>query len=54
MMKCENCPYYTLEGVETDMNWCKLYSAQAPVEGCEKERDAYLKDQELMQSFMEK
>jgi hypothetical protein len=41
-----------LEGVKYDMNWCKLYSAAAPVEGCEGERDAYLEQQEMMQDFL--
>lgn len=44
-MKCDSCPYYGLEGLEYNMNWCKLYSAKAPVEGCEAERDVYLKQQ---------
>jgi hypothetical protein len=42
MMKCENCPFYVLEGVQNDMKWCKLYNAEAPVEGCENERDALI------------
>jgi hypothetical protein len=51
-MKCDSCPYYGLEGIKNDMNWCKLYSAAAPVEGCEGERDAYLEQQEMMQDFL--
>ena len=50
-MKCEKCPYYGLEGVKTDMDWCKLYSAKAPVDGCEAERDAFIKQQEMMKPF---
>ena len=42
-MKCSRCPYLALEGIENDLSWCKLYNAQAPVPGCEKERDVYLK-----------
>jgi hypothetical protein len=51
-MKCEGCPYLALEGIENDLKWCKLYNAAAPVEGCEGERDAYLKQQEAMQDFL--
>ena len=51
-MKCENCPYMALEGIDTDLSWCKLYSAAAPVEGCEDERDTYLKQKEIMQSYI--
>jgi hypothetical protein len=50
-MKCEKCPYYGLEGVKNNMDWCKLYSAKAPVDGCEAERDAFIKQQEMMKPF---
>ncbi|UCF07883.1 MAG: hypothetical protein JSW28_09625 [Thermoplasmata archaeon] len=53
-MKCENCPFFVVEGVENDMSWCKLYSAEAPVDGCEAERDAFIKQQEMMQSYSDK
>ena len=53
-MKCENCPFYAIEGVQNDMNWCKLYNAEAPVEGCENERAAFIKHQELMYDGLEK
>ena len=54
MMKCENCPFYVVEGVQNDTSWCKLYNAEAPVEGCEGERDALIKQQELMRGYFEK
>jgi hypothetical protein len=50
-MKCENCPYYGLEGIQNNTNWCNLYSAAAPIEGCEKERDAYLIQKKIMQDL---
>lgn len=53
-MKCENCPFYVVEGVQNNLSWCKLYSAEAPVDGCEGERDALIRQQELMQGFFEK
>jgi hypothetical protein len=53
-MKCENCPFHAVEGVENDMEWCKLYSAEAPVVNCEAERDAFIKQQEIMRSYFEK
>jgi hypothetical protein len=53
-MKCENCPYFALEGIENNMNWCKLYSAEAPIEGCEAERDTFIKEQEMFEGFMHK
>jgi hypothetical protein len=53
MMKCENCPFHAVEGIQNDMNWCKLYSAKAPIEDCEGERDAFIKQQQLMQGFFE-
>jgi hypothetical protein len=52
-MKCESCPYYGLEGIQNDLNWCNLYSAKAPVEGCEKERDAYLLQKKMMQDMFQ-
>jgi len=54
MMKCENCPFYVVEGVQNDTSWCKLYNAEAPVEGCEGERDSIIKNYELMQAFLQK
>ena len=54
MMKCENCPFYAMEGVQNDLNWCKLYYAEAPVEGCEGERDALIKQQEMMNQIFER
>ena len=54
MMKCEKCPLYTLVGLKNDLNWCKLYNAEAPVVDCEYERDTLIKQQELMQGFFEK
>lgn len=54
MMKCENCPYFAVEGVQNNMNWCKLYNGEAPIQGCEGERDALLKQQELMRGYLEK
>jgi hypothetical protein len=53
-MKCENCPFLGLEGVENDLSWCKLYSAEAPVNGCEYERDTIVKQQEMMQTAFKK
>jgi hypothetical protein len=53
-MKCEKCPFHAMKGVENDLNWCKLYTAEAPVEGCEAERNALIREQELMQQFFEK
>lgn len=53
-MKCENCPFLGLEGVENDLSWCKLYSAEAPVHGCEYERDTIVNQQEMMQTFLKK
>ncbi len=53
-MKCENCPFLGHEGVIKDYTWCKLYSAQAPVEGCEYERDTIISQQEMMLSFLKK
>ena len=53
-MKCEKCPFYGVEGIENDMSWCKLYSAEAPVNNCEAERDAFIKQQELMRAFYDK
>jgi hypothetical protein len=54
MMKCENCPFYGLEGMQNDMSWCKLYNAEAPVQDCEGERDTFLRHQELMFGHLEK
>ena len=51
MMKCERCPFYKVEGVKDDLNWCKLYSAEAPVNNCEAERDTFIKQQEMMKPF---
>ena len=51
MMKCERCPFYRVEGVKDDMDWCKLYSAEAPVNNCEAERDAFMKQQEMMRAI---
>jgi hypothetical protein len=51
-MKCESCPYLALEGINNDLSWCKLYSAAAPIEDCEGERDTYLKQKEIMQSYL--
>ncbi|UCE35924.1 MAG: hypothetical protein JSW00_10180 [Thermoplasmata archaeon] len=53
MMKCEKCPFHGLEGVQNEMNWCKLYNAQSPVEGCEEERDTLIMQKELMQGFQD-
>jgi hypothetical protein len=53
IMKCEGCPYLALEGIENDLKWCKLYNAAAPIEGCEGERDAYLKQQEATSGFLD-
>lgn len=50
-MKCERCPFYKVERVKDDMDWCKLYSAEAPVDNCEAERDAFIKQQEMMKPF---
>jgi hypothetical protein len=52
-MKCENCPFYTVEGTKNGLDWCKLYNAKAPVNGCEVERDGLIKQYQLMQEFFE-
>ena len=50
-MKCEGCPFLGVEGLQNDLSWCKLYSGEAPVTGCEYERDTFIKEHELMQDF---
>jgi hypothetical protein len=53
-MKCESCPFLTMEGVQTDLSWCKLYSAEAPVKGCEGERDTLISQREIMENIFNK
>ncbi len=48
-MKCERCPFLGVEGVQNDLSWCKLYSAEAPVTGCEYERDTLIQKNESVQ-----